>query len=131
MSGRQPEKPKEPERAVKDRWRALYDWAVAHTAGREGWDPTDLLGVMQGCKIAGAEYEELAPVLWRLAWTGDDHQDYAELRQLARVSARPGGQQPGAYERGGELGRELLANRPNPEQCDAGEAGGGTTEREG
>ncbi len=72
----------------QDPQQALYKWAVIHTAGREDWDPVTLLGVIQSCKIAGVPYEDVAPVLWRLARTEDDHQDYAELRNLARNAHR-------------------------------------------
>ena len=75
----------------RDKYRSVYKWAVTHTAGREDWDPVTLLGVMQSAKIAGVPYEELAPVLWRLAWSEDGHRDFAELRDLARRHGRAHG----------------------------------------
>ena len=74
----------DPEELDRRRWRALYDWAVARTADRPDWDAVTLLGVMHGCRNAGVAYEDAETVLWRIARTDDDHQDYAELRGLAR-----------------------------------------------
>jgi len=39
---------------------------------------------MQVCRQAGVPYAVLAPVLWRLAWSGEDPAGFAELRELAR-----------------------------------------------
>jgi hypothetical protein len=93
------------------RWRALHEWAAARTADRDDWDEVKLLGVMHGCKNAGVTYDEIEPVLWRIATTADDHQDYAELRQLAREHARKTAADPDAYARGGRLWREMYETR--------------------
>jgi hypothetical protein len=100
-----PEDTRPPE--ISEAWGDLWKWV---TSQRRRWDEFEVKAAMRSAAARGAAYKEVSDTLYRLGWDTEarTHQVLGELSNLCRFG--PGGD-PEAWKRGGQLARELLANR--------------------